>query len=321
MNPFKALAKGSLEFGTQKSYDAMMTHFLKRLELYYKNDIILKDMSFFSEETFSLDVPRLLHPCSEKTWKNTAFLFRELRSFAVAGELNIWVLDEKGQLCFEDCIVPQGDKMATTEYLRASKLLKEEGFEESAIEILNKAIDKYPRYSQAYERRGFAYFRLGRIDDALIDFSKSISFTKNSDAYYGRAVIKKSLGDLQSATVDFQAAIDNAVPYQPVFWMSRRVKGECHLKLNEIEKAIFELKFVVKRIFKDTDPNFAFRKQAWHNYGQALLEIGEKANATIAFQQALLIEDCAIVEDLLSGINIEAEKKAPKKAKPRPVMS
>ena len=319
MNPFKALAKGSLEFGTQKSYDLMMIHFLKRLELYNKNDIIFKDLTVFSDETFSLNVPRFVHPCSEKTWKNTVFLMRELRSFAVAGELNIWVTDEKGQLCCAETVVPQGDKLATTEYLRGAKRLNEEGDEEAAIEILNKAIDKHPRYAQAYERRGFAYFRLGRIDDALIDFSKSISFNQNSDAYYGRAVVKASLGDFQSATVDFQAAIDNAVPYQSVFWMSRRVKGECHLKLNEIDKAIFELKFVVKRAFKETDPNFTYRKQAWKTYGEALLKNGEKANATIAFQQALLIEDCAIVEDLLSGIHIVAEKKSSKK--PRPVLN
>jgi tetratricopeptide (TPR) repeat protein len=323
MYPFKALVKGSLEFGTQKSYDSMMTHFLKRLELYYKNDIILKELTFFSEETFSINIPRFLHPCSEKTWKNTAFLFRELRSFAVAGELNIWVTDEKGQLCFEDCIVPQGDKMATTEYLRAVKLLKQKGFEEAAIEVLNKAIDKYPRYAQAYERRGFAYYQLGRTDDALIDFSKSISFNKNADAYYGRAVVKVGLGDLKSATVDFQEAIDNAVPYQPVFWMSRRVKGECHLKLNEIEKAIFELKFVTKRVFKEADPNFSFRKKAWHTYGVALMKNDEKANATTAFQQALLIEDCTIVADLLNRVGPIPIAVATVKSirKPRPVLT
>jgi tetratricopeptide (TPR) repeat protein len=326
MYPFKALVKGSLEFGTQKSYDSMMTHFLKRLELYYKNDIVLKELSFFSEETFSLDVPRILHPCSEKTWKNTAFLFRELRSFAVAGELNIWVTDEKGQLHFEESIVPQGDKMATTEYLRAAKLLSEKGNEAAAIEILNKAIDKYPRYAQAYERRGFAYSRLGRTDDALIDFSKSINFNKNPDAYYGRALVKADLGDLQSATVDFQAAIDNAVPYQPVFWLSRRVKGECHVKLNEIEKAIFELKFVVKRIFKETDPNFAYRKKAWHTYGVALMKNDEKANATIAFQQALLIEQCTIVADLLNRVDTGVIKNTTKTSakaakKTRPVLT
>jgi tetratricopeptide (TPR) repeat protein len=324
MNPFKALAKGSLEFGTQKSYDSMMTHFLKRLELYYKNDIILKELSVFSDETLSLDVPRLLHPCSEKTWKNTVFLLRELRSFAVAGELNIWVTDEKGQLVWAECIEPQGDKLATTEYLRGAKRLKEGGDEEMAIEILTKAIDKHTRYAQAYERRGFAFFRLGRIDDALMDYAKSISFNKNADAYHGRAVIKANLGDLKGATVDFQAAIDNAVPYQPVFWMSRRVKGECHLKLNEIDKAIFELKFVVKRVFKETDPNFAYRKQAWHTYGEALLKNGEKANAMLAFQQALLIEDCSIVEDLLSGIKLPIPEKkvttAPTR-KPRPVLT
>lgn len=311
MSMFKATIKGSLEFGTQKSYDMMIAHFQKRLESYYKNDILLKDPSFFSDETYSLVVPRNLTQCAEKTWKNTLFLLRELRSFAVAGELHLWVVDEKNMLLCEEAFIPQGDKVATTEYLRGVELLRKVGQENTAIETFSKAIEKYPRYAQAYERRGMAYLKTNRCEDAIIDFSKSISLYKNAEAYLGRAQAKEKMQDLEGALIDFQTAIDNAVPYQPIFWTSRRMKGECHLKAGDLDKAIFELKLVTKRPFKEADPNFVYRKLAWQLYGEALLKKGNNSEAAAAFREALSIESCAVVEDLLNSVN---ESKIPKKA-------
>jgi tetratricopeptide (TPR) repeat protein len=301
MHPFKVIIKGSLEFGTRKSYDMMVAHFVKRLESYYKNDIILilKDETLFNEALVMIEIPRTNLNCGEKTWKNTIGLMRELRSFAVAGELNIWVLDEKGEMLVNERVVPQGDKLATTEYLRGIELLKKAGSEEKAIESFSRAIEKYERYAQAFERRGTAHSRMGNMDEALMDFSKSISLNKNAEAYFGIALVKMKLGDLKGASADFQLAIDNAVPYQPIFWMSRRVKGECHLKQNEMEKAIFELKLVTKRAFKENDPNFVYRKQAWQVYGESLLKAGSTMEAAAAFREALSIESCAVVEDLL----------------------
>lgn len=319
MYQFKAVMKGSLEFGNRKSYDMMLTHFQKRLESYYKNDILLKDPDFFQEETLSITVPRQQVACSEKTWKNTAFLLRELRGFAVAGEFHIWVTDEKNALCGEEMIVPQGDKVATTDYLRGVEMLKKGGREDDAIELFNKAIEKYDRYSQAYERRGMAYFRSGRIEDAIIDFSKSIALCKNAPAFLGRGRVKMEMNDLEGALEDFQNAIDNAVPYQPVFWTARRIKGECHMKLNDFEKAIFELKLVTKRPFKETDPNFNYRKQAWQSFGQALLNKGVAVEAAAAFREALSIENCAVVENLLNSVNNLIVVSKPKPAKSSPM--
>jgi tetratricopeptide (TPR) repeat protein len=304
MSMFKAIVKGSLEFGTQKSYDMMIAHFQKRLESYYRNDILLKEPSYFSDEALSISVPRITFQCSEKTWKNTLFLLRELRSFAVAGELHLWVLDEKNTLCCEEGIVPQGDKVATTEYLRGVAVLEKNDSEDLAIEIFSKAIDKYSRYYQAFEGRGVAYLRTNRLEDAIIDFSKSISLYKNSAAYLGRAQAKEKMGDLEGALVDYQTAIDNAVPYQPVFWMARRLKGECHLNEGDLDKALFELKLVAKRVFKETDPNFEYRKNSWQLYGEALLKKGLNSEAAAAFRESLSIENCAIVEDLLNSVHM-----------------
>ncbi len=306
---FKVVMKGSLEFGNKKSYDMMWAHFAKRLESYYRNDLLLKDPTVFQEETLALVVPRQQVLCAEKTWKNTVFMLRELRAFAVAGELHVWILDEKNALISEETIIPKGDKVATIEYAKGISLLQKSGKEEQAIEAFTKAIEKYDRYAQAFERRGAASFRLGRLEDAIIDYSKSISFNNNSAAFLGRGRVKMAMNDMEGALIDFQKAIDNAVPYQPIFWTARRIKGECHMKLNDYEKAIFELRLVTKRSFKDTDPNHSYRKYAWQIYGEALLSKGINNEAAEAFKEAHSIETCVEVEDLLKNFNRGAQLK------------
>ncbi len=289
---FKVIMKGRLAFGTQKSYDMMMELYMRRLETYYKNDIVLKGEEHIIEEEFAIFVPRTTFEINnEKTWKNTINLFNELRSYAVAGFMHIWVLPSEGkQILNEAIILPQGDKYATTQYLRAVTLLRKTGKEEKAIEYLDKAIEKYEGYEQAYERRGVANHRLGRLDEAIMDFTKSISLNINPEALIGRAIIKRSLGDVEGAIVDLDLAVKNAIPYQPVFWTARRIKGECHLELSQLEDAIFELKLVTKRSFKPTDPNFAHRRKAWETYAVTLEKAGKKTEADAALRSAKSIE-------------------------------
>ena len=309
---FKIIMKGRLAFGTQKSYDMMMEQYTRRLEQYYKNDIILKGEEHLSEEQLAISVPRTsFEITNEKTWKNTINLFNELRSYAVAGDMNIWVLQVEGkQLLHEAIILPQCDKYATTQYNRGVTLLRKTGKEEKALEFLTKAIEKYEGYEQAYERRGVANHRLGRLDEAMMDFTKSISLNINPEALIGRALIKRQLGDIAGALVDLDLAVKNAVPYQPVFWAARRIKGECHLELSQLEEAIFELKLVTKRPFKPSDPNFAHRRKAWETYAITLEKAGKRTEADAAFRAAKSIEVVA-----------EASGDAPKTAKKQSLVS
>ncbi len=319
---FKVIIKGRLAFGTQKSYDAMIEQYQRRLEQYYKNDIVLKGEEHLFGEERIIYVPRTTFLImTEKTWKNTINLFNELRTYAVAGELGIWVLDSEGkQLLAEAIIMPQGDKFATSEYNRGVSFLTKKGKEEQAIESFNKAIDKYEGYEQAYERRGVACHRLGRLEDAILDFTKSISLHVNPEAYLGRAIVKRALGDTVGALVDLDLAVKNAVPYQPVFWAARRIKGECHLELSQLEEAIFELKLVTKRPFKSTDPNYAHRRKAWETYAITLEKAGKRTEADAAFQAAKTLElthEISIrTANIINGVNIEIPKKAVKKPRP-----
>ena len=160
----------------------------------------------------------------------------------------------------------------------------------------------------AYEKRALAHFRAGRIEDALVDYAKSLALFPNSEALLGQAEVKASLGDHVGALVDYQKSVDAAAPYEPVFWKCRRMKGEYHAQRNELDKAIFELKLVTKRPFAETDPNFPFRKQAWQLYSEVLLKAGKKVEAAAALQEALAIVDNNFSGNLLDSNGGTQEK-------------
>jgi tetratricopeptide (TPR) repeat protein len=289
MNTFKVTLKGHLDFVIPKTYDMVTAHFQKRLETYYKMDIALKGDEFFQPEELRLVVPRMEHLCNiEKTWKNTIGLLNEIRTYSVGGAMYLWVQNEKNQLVASESFLPVGDKVATTEYLKGIAL-SDKGKQEAAIEAFNKAIDKHGRYAQAYERRGVAYYRMGRLEDAFLDFSKSNAIILNAEAFIGLSEIKRSNGDLEGAVEDLTLALKNCVPFQPVFWTTRRLKGEAHLALNQAKEAAFEFKFFTKRAFKEGDPNIPFKGKAWSNYVTALEKAGEKKEALEAAKQAKIM--------------------------------
>jgi tetratricopeptide (TPR) repeat protein len=289
MNTFKVTLKGHLDFVIPKTYDMVTAHFQKRLETYYKMDIALKGDDFFKPDTLNLVVPRIEHMCGiEKTWKNTIGLLNEIRTYSVGGALHLWVQNEKNQLIASESFLPVGDKVATTEYLKGI-VLSDKGKQEVAIEAFNKAIDKHNRYAQAFERRGVAYFRMGRMDDAFLDFTKSNEIIVNAEALIGLSEIKRVNGDWQGAADDLALALKNCVPFQPVFWTTRRLKGEAHLALNQAKEAAFEFKFFTKRAFKDDDPNLPFKGRAWSMYVTALEKSGEKKEAVEAAKQAKIM--------------------------------
>ena len=290
MNTFKMIFSGRLEFGSERSFQQVVKFYQHRLENYYRKDILLKTEDIFEEETYSLNVPRFITESEEKSWRNTVKLIEYMAEFAIAGDFQAW-MTSGGQIVQVRHIEPASEKAATQAFLKGRALVGK-GEEEKAKELLDKAIEKFERHAQAYERRGSVNFRLKNFKDALYDFSKSINIhPDNPDAYVGRAAVKMVLGDFKAATEDLALAIKSSIPHQPVFWQARRMKGECHLRLEEYQEAIFELKLVTNRPFKDNDPNLRWQKNAFSNFGKALLETEQYTDAVKAFNKALAISE------------------------------
>lgn len=288
---FKSIFSGHLAFGNQRSYEKVIKMFQHRVENYYRNDILIKEVEeVFNPENFSLNVPRLITMSPKKTWKNTVNMLEYVAQFAIAGSVNAWMIDE-GKLLGDVLIEPQSDKAAVQAFLNGRQLVQD-GKEDEAMQALNRAIDKFERHALAYERRGYINYRLRNYKDAMYDFTKSIDInSRNPEAYLGRAKVKLQQDDLQGAIEDYTGGIKSSIPLQPIYWQMRRLKAEAHIQLKEFEKAIIELKFFTRRQFKPDNPNYVWRKKAYLDYGKALLEIGEFAESVKQLNNAVKIEE------------------------------
>ena len=291
---YKTILKGRLEFGSPRSFEKVLKMYEHRAENYYKMDILIKEAEeVFDAIAYSLSIPRFIGQASDKTWKNTVSLLEYVAQFAVSGSLRTWLIDNETRVIHREAIIePQSDKIAVQAYLRGRDLLSQDGKEREAFESLSKAINKYEKHSQAYERRGHVNLRLKNYKDALKDFSKSIDCDPNiADPHLGRANVQIIQNDLNSAVEDLELAIKKSIPLQAIYWKARRLKAECHMQMGDFDKAIFDLKLFTKRKFDEKNPNFMWRKKAFFDFGKALLEVGDYPDALKAFNAAAEIEE------------------------------
>lgn len=286
---FKILVSGHLEFGSGRSYERMLNSFSKSLEIYYKNDVLLKAEEIFNAETFTMEIPRINVVAADKTWRNTVSLLEMIVQFATAGSVNAWKLDN-GTVLQQVFLEPHGDKTAVQSFLRGRELITE-GKKDEARQALSQAIDKFERHALAYERRGYVNFMLDNLEDAVYDFSKSININPhNPEAYAGRALVRMNQRNFAAALVDLAEALKSSIPHQPIHWKARRLKGECHLEREEFALAEQELRFFTRRAYKKEDSNYGWRRKAFFNFGKTLLALGKFKEAVDAFNQAIEIE-------------------------------
>lgn len=287
----KTILSGRLEFGSQRSFEQVVKMFQHRVENFFKQEIfLLPAEEFFREEEYVLDIPRLVTQSTEKTWRNTMSLLEYVAQYAIAGSIHAW-MTEDGAVLEQRLIEPRGDKVAVQSFLHGRELIKEEGMETEAMKSLNQAIEKYARHALAYERRGYVNYLLRNFADAIYDFSKSIDINPhNADPYLGRAMVRIAQGQFRDAIQDLDNTIKNSIPLQPIYWKARRIKGECHLKLEEFDAAVFEYKLVTKREFTPDNPNYKHRKRALLDYGRSLIGGGKYAEAVQVLNASLRLE-------------------------------
>lgn len=287
----KTIIQGRIEFGTEKAFKMAVKMYIQRAENYYKNDVLFEQEEIFFPDDFALNIPRFVKQVYGKTLKNTSTLLEYVTQFGVAGEMNIWALEE-GKIMMYKHLEPSSEKVAVQQFIKGKKLIEQEGKENEAIAALDKAIEKYDRHAQAYERRAKVNFILKKDHDALRDYNKSIALDPNNPyAYLGKAEVYIRKNELEEAISALDLAIKKSVALQAIHWIGRRLKGKLHLRLEQFEKAAFELKLFTKRKFKSDNPNFLWRREAFFDYGRTLMGLEDFAGAVEAFESSLDIED------------------------------
>ncbi|MEM9991537.1 MAG: tetratricopeptide repeat protein [Bacteroidota bacterium] len=287
----KVIIAGSLEFGTARSFKKALEMYIHRTEVLYKHQLFFKAEDIFNEEEITVNIPRFVkEPIELRWWKNTLSALEYAADFATGGNISMWRL-ETGKILDQKVIEPKGDKIAIKAFQEGRQIIEVGGKMDDAMESLNRAIEKFKRHAAAYERRGFIHFSRKNYEEAYNDYSACLDITpRNADAYYGRALIHLEHGNLEQAIADLDMATKTSIALQSLYWKARHLKGNCHLTLEQYEKAAFEYRLFTKRNFAAEDPNRKALKDAYFDYGRVLLGLGKYDEALEAIKTSKDIE-------------------------------
>ena len=128
----KTIIQGRIEFGTEKAFKMAVKMYIQRAENYYKNDVRFEQEEIFFPDDFALNIPRFVKQVYGKTLKNTSTLLEYVTQFGVAGEMNIWALEE-GKIMMYKHLEPSSEKVAVQQFIKGKKLIEQEGKENEAI--------------------------------------------------------------------------------------------------------------------------------------------------------------------------------------------
>lgn len=284
---FKSIIQGRLSFGTQKSYDKVVKMFEYRTETYYKADVLVKLEDIFNPTDLCLNIPRFVGNATDKGLKNTIDLLQYCSQFAVAGSIQVWMIEE-GKILNHASISPDSDRSVVQQFRKGDKLFQEGSKNEEALQAFNKTIESFEKHAQAYERRGWTNLRLKNYSDALYDFNKAVKLDDSiAFAYFGKGIIAMNENNVEDAAENFGLTVKKSVALESIHWRGRLRKAECLIELEQWEQAAFELKFFTKRKFPEGDSNIRRRPRALALYGRILLEMGDHEAALEKLDEAM----------------------------------
>lgn len=119
----------------------------------------------------------------------------------------------------------------------------EEGEYQKAIEYFDRALDKNPEYTSAYNAKGVALYQQEKYDDAIEAFTASIALDDTSYKPFfnrGNAYLEKK--EFKDAVLDYNKA-NGLDPQQGDIYYNR---GLALLALEEYEDAIFDFDVVLQ---------------------------------------------------------------------------
>ena len=112
---------------------------------------------------------------------------------------------------------PVNTKDATSDYKRGQAYFRDGKFDE-AITNLSDAIRLNPKDALAYGVRGYAYAMQGELDHAINDYSDAIRFNPKDDkAYYSRGVAYEQKRQFKEAINDFGEAVRITAKSNPAY--------------------------------------------------------------------------------------------------------
>ncbi|MFT5388281.1 MAG: tetratricopeptide (TPR) repeat protein, partial [Candidatus Omnitrophota bacterium] len=112
---------------------------------------------------------------------------------------------------------------------------------DEAIKHYTDAIKINPKYSQAYNNRGNAYGERGLYEAALADFNQALVYEEYAYIYYHRAFTLNKMGRVNDAVIDYTKAIGRDPEYVDAYNNRGNMyfrQEQFDLALKDYEKAL-----------------------------------------------------------------------------------
>ena len=129
--------------------------------------------------------------------------------------------------------------------------------EKEALNDYTKAIKINPEYVDGYVQRAYLYRRLSDPDGALNDFNMAIlNKTTDADVYYNRAdMLYEIYGKIDKAILDYTKAIELSPDFREAFYY----RGICYEGIKKYSEAAEDLTTTINMGMKDS---LAYKKRA-----------------------------------------------------------
>ena len=171
---------------------------------------------------------------------------------------------------------------------------------QGAILDFTKAIENFPKMTNAFKNRGIAKYELGDINGAISDFTKAIEFNPfpddNSDPYNWRGICYDSQNKHIEAIADYSQAItleSNKNPESYMYdlellTMAYVNRGATKIDLEDYDGGILDLKKAI-----EINPNYI---DSYYNLGYAFFDLNDFENACSTWEKSVALGDKEAIE-------------------------
>ncbi len=132
------------------------------------------------------------------------------------------------------------------------------------ITLWSDVISKSPNKSRGYYNRGNGYRALGKLNESIPDYTKSLAIhPRKTKAYLNRGIVYVNLGKIAEGVADFNKAIE----INPEFKIAYMNRGIAYEKLGQLNKSIDDLTNAIR-----LDSKYAI---ALLNRGNSFFKLGQ----------------------------------------------
>lgn len=282
----KTILQGALHFGSEKSFVRAKRMYEGRLETYYKNELVFKELDHFNEILYTFDVPRIVTTVTDKQWRNTIDAMSFLGQFALCGKMEAYQTDS-GKILKQEVVTPNNEKQSVRDYWKAN-LLYSNGEYDDALKAIKYCLAGYSKHTQAIELAARIHTSQGQTEKGIELFTKALKTDpKTYTAIFSRGELFYEMEEYEKALADFDNALKHSLAVLDIHWRSRLEKARCLIELGSHESARKELHFFLHKQFEPASDNYLRRREALLLHGRSLLDTGDHKEAIDFFTKAL----------------------------------